>query len=273
MVQRRSWWILSLLPCAAALGCGHTEGEWQQKLRDVDELNKKLGAEQAQAAKDKADRDEADARLAQLKQRLAAAGVDVENLEQGAAQQARALEEHRRRADQREANRRRFELLRDRLGALAGSGVEVAVRHNRVVVALPGDALFDKGRESLRKEGAELLGKVADVIRGDADLAARGWEVAGHTDDAPLAGGFRDGWALSAMRAHEVLAFLIKPAGKGGGLDGRRLSAAGYGATDPVKAGDTPEGKQKNRRCELTIVPTADELTDLRSLAPPKAAR
>jgi chemotaxis protein MotB len=271
MVQRRSWWILSLLSCAVALGCAHTEGEWQRLTRDVDELNKKVAAEQAQAARDKAERDEADARRAKLEQRLAAAGVDVENLEQGAAQQARAIEEHRRRAEQREASKRRFELLRDKLGALAG--VEVVVRKNRVVVALPGDALFDKGRETLRKDGAELLGKVAEVIRGDAGLSARDWEVAGHTDDAPPPGGFRDGWALGAARAHEVLAFLVKPAGKGGGLDGRRWSAAGHGANDPVKTGDTPEARQKNRRCELVIVPTADELTDLRSIMAPAVAR
>ena len=37
------------------------------------------------------------------------------------------------------------------------------VRNNRLVIQLPGDVLFDAGRETLRREGREILVKVAEV--------------------------------------------------------------------------------------------------------------
>jgi chemotaxis protein MotB len=112
--------------------------------------------------------------------------------------------------------------------------------------------------------------QVADVIRNDKELQARSFQVAGHTDNKPLAGGpYRDNWGLSVMRAREVLSFLVAPVeGKngGGGLPPDHWSAAGYGDTDPVVANDNPEGMQKNRRVELVVVPNVEEMLDLKSL-------
>ena len=140
-----------------------------------------------------------------------------------------------------------------------------------MVIQLPGDVLFDSGRETLKKEGEQILLRVAEVIRSDSGLATRSFQVAGHTDNAPLAGGrFKDNWGLSVMRAREVLTFLINPPDsnkdKGGGLNPTKWSAAGFGDTDPIKPNDSPEGKQANRRCELVVVPNVEEMLDLKSL-------
>ena len=120
----------------------------------------------------------------------------------------------------------------------------------------------------MKDEGKNVLSAVAEVIRKDQQLSARYFQIAGHTDNKPLAGGtFRDNWGLSAMRAREVLVFLVSPQDKGGGgLNSSRWSAAGYGDTDPMKANDTPDGKQANRRCELVVVPNVEEMLDLKSL-------
>lgn len=270
MVRRRSsWWILGVALCAVAVGCGHSEDEWQAKLREADDSKTKLDAEQAQNKKAHGELDEAAAKVEQLKQQLKTAGVDISNLNANLEQQARALEEYRRRADQLEAIKRRFELLEKKLAALTKLGLSVIVRNNRMVIQLPGDVLFDTGRETLKKDGRDILAKVAEVVRGDPSLASRSFQVAGHTDNTPLSGGrFKDNWGLSAMRAREVLAFLVAPADKGGGgLSPTRWSAAGYGDTDPVKSNDTPDGKQANRRCELVVMPNVEEMLDLRSLS------
>ena len=50
------------------------------------------------------------------------------------------------------------------------------------------------------------------------------------------------------------------------GLPRTRWSAAGFGDTDPVADNDTPDGRQQNRRCEIIVVPNAEEMLDLRSL-------
>src|SRR5207237_750536 len=112
----------------------------------------------------------------------------------------------------------------------------------------------------------EILGQVAEVIRGDKDLMNRFFLVAGHTDNVPypFGGFFKDNWGLSLARARTVLLFLIgevKPADPkktGGGLNPNRWAAAGYGETDPVagtQAQQTEDERKKNRRVELVVQP------------------
>src|SRR5690606_24241355 len=117
------------------------------------------------------------------------------------------------------------------LAKLVNLGLKVEIRHNRMVIRLPGDVLFASGSEKLRKEGEAVILAVAEVIRKDDQLKKRYFQVAGHTDNKPLVGGrFGDNWGLSAMRAREVLVFLVKAeADKGGGLDATKLHAASYG--------------------------------------------
>jgi flagellar motor protein MotB len=41
---------------------------------------------------------------------------------------------------------------------------------------------------------------------------------------------------------------------KGGGIDGKRLTAVGYGESKPVASNKTNEGRAKNRRVEILIL-------------------
>ena len=251
----------------SALGCGYSEEEMRAKVREIESLKKQLDAEEARNAQFQKDLDEAKARIEQLKEQLAAAGVDVANLKKNMEEQARALAEYKKRAAQLEAIKKRFELLRAKLQSLTKLGLKVVVRKNRMVIQLPGDVLFDSGKETLKKEGKDILGQVAAVIRRDSQLSKRDFQVAGHTDDRPYQGVFKDNWGLSVMRAREVLDYLITPeAKKGGGLNSDRWSAAGYGSTDPVASNDSAQGRQQNRRCELVVLPSLEEMLDLKSL-------
>ncbi|WP_081865563.1 OmpA/MotB family protein [Chondromyces apiculatus] len=259
---------ITLLSGLGVIGCGYSEEEMQAKLREINDLQAELSKEQAQNKKARAEIEEAATKVGQLKAQLKAAGVDISNLNANLEQQARALEDYRKRAEQLEAIKKRFELLREKLQALTKLGLNVTVRNNRMVIQMPGDVLFDSGRETLKKDGQDIILKVAEVIRSDAGLASRTFQVAGHTDDAPLQGGrFKDNWGLSVMRAREVLAFLVTPVEKGGGgLNPTRWSASGYGETDPIKTNDSPENKQANRRCEIVVVPNVEEMLDLKTL-------
>jgi len=133
------------------------------------------------------------------------------------------------------------------------------------VIQLPGDVLFDSGHETLKKDGKDILAKVAEVVHNDPGLNSRTFQVAGHTDSQVLSGGqFKDNWGLSVMRAREVLVFLVDP--KAGSLPPNQWSAVGYGDTDPIQSNDTPEGRQANRRCELVVMPNVEEMIDLQTL-------
>ena len=249
-------------------GCGHSEEEWQVKLKEIDELKTQLQAERQSHQKTQDDYNSAKAEIEELKERLKQAGVDVQQLNASLAEQRKALEEFKRRAEQLESIRKRFELLRSKLDSLVKLGLSVSVRNNRMVISMPGDVLFDSGKTDLKKEGEDILRQVASVIRSDAQLNSRTFQVAGHTDNRPLGGGpYKDNWGLSLMRARQVLIFLISPVDKeGGGLNPMRWSASGYGDTDPIVPNNTPENMRQNRRVELVVLPNVEEMLDLQSL-------
>ena len=192
-------------------------------------------------------------------------GVNVSNIQANLNDTQKALADYKERARQLEAIKARFETLKAKLDALTALGLAVTVRHNRMVISLPGDVLFDSGHETLKKDGKDILLKVAGIIKADPQLVSRDYEVAGHTDNQPLAHGpFKDNWGLSLMRAREVLVFLVDPAQ--GGLPIPHWSAAGFADSDPVADNSTPDGRQKNRRCELIVLPSVEEMLDLKTI-------
>ncbi len=276
--------LSGVLGLSLLVGCGHSEDEWQAELA---KYNKLLAMHQ-QSVQEKqatqAELDRAKGNVEQLKGELEKMGVNMETLNEQLQQTGtqkeqlsksvqdmqRALDEYKTRAAQLERIKQRFEALRDKLKKLTELGLKVEIRRNRMVIRLPGDVLFASGQTSLRPEGKPVLNAVAEVIRKDAQLSARYFQVAGHTDDKPLAGGrFGDNWGLSVMRAREVLLYLISPLDPkkgGGGLNKTHLHPAGYGETDPIAKNDTDEGRQQNRRVELVLLPDVEEMLDLRSL-------
>lgn len=266
--------IARIIACAITLllinGCGHSEQDWRKKLNEINSLTSQRDASEKGYSQSKKELSEARAQVEQLRNQLESAGVDVANLRQNIDEQARALEEYKQRAAQLEAIKSRYQELRIKLQGLSKLGLKVTVRKNRMVIQLPGDVLFDSGRETLRKEGKAILAKVAAVIVRDGALNQRDFQVAGHTDDQKYVGLYQDNWGLSVMRAREVLAYLVKPAESGGGgLSPTHWSAAGYGDTDPVVPhGEGADARQSNRRCELVALPKIEEMLDLDKLAP-----
>lgn len=264
------WPLTPAVLALAALmgGCGYGQEEWDQKVRENEELRNQLTAQQQ--AQKKCDADYADAlhEVDELKSKLQERGLTLDNLSADLERQRKALEEYQLRLDQLDQIRKRFELLKGKLEALSKLGLKVDVRDNRMLIALPGDVLFASGRADLTPEGEAILRQVAEVVRNDRDLAQREFQVAGHTDSQPLRGGrYKDNWGLSAMRAQSVLVFLTTPTDKqGGGLDQKNWSAAGYADTDPIASNDDDAGRQKNRRVELVVMPNVEEMLNLDSL-------
>ena len=72
-------------------------------------------------------------------------------------------------------------------------------------------------------------------------------DVAGHTDSV---GSEQTNQALSERRATTVGSYL-----RGKGVSDQRVATVGFGKTHPVATNDTPDGRQQNRRVELTLTP------------------
>lgn len=109
---------------------------------------------------------------------------------------------------------------------------------------------FDSGRAALKETGKEVLKKVADAMKSYEDKAIR---VVGHTDNVPITKGlqkvFPSNWELSAARATTVVRFL-----QDAGIEPERLLATGRAEYAPIAPNDSPEGRQKNRRIEITLI-------------------
>lgn len=275
-------WLCVAMTALVLAGCGHTDEEMAAKQREIDKLSADLKAAKAQIADDQAKYSEAQNSIERMKEQLKAAGLGLEKSKEDAARLAQALAEYKQRADQLAVIEARFRELRNKLDKLNQIGVKVVPRNNRLVIQLPGDILFDSGKDDLKPQGKEVLGQVAEVIRGDKDLMNRYFVVAGHTDNVkyPPGGLFKDNWGLSLARARQVLLFLIgevkpvdpknpKKEPTGGGLNPARWSAAGYGETDPVAgtvAQQSAEDSKKNRRVELVVQPNVEEMLNLNNI-------
>jgi outer membrane protein OmpA-like peptidoglycan-associated protein len=97
---------------------------------------------------------------------------------------------------------------------------------------------FDTGRATIKAVSFQLLRDVAQVIRDNPEIGRI--QVQGHTDNVGSDG---LNLILSQRRAESVRRFLIQQ-----GVDRKRLTAKGFGESDPIATNDTPEGRQKNRR-------------------------
>ena len=253
----------------SAAGCGHSEDEWRAQLDKYGSLQASCSTREKELDTQLAAARE---RVATLESTLHDMGVDLKAVESERSRMAStlkeresALAEYKARAQRLEVVKARYDLLKKKLDELTRIGLVVSIRKNRMVVSLPGDVLFDTNKDTLRKDGEDILKKVAAAIRADRSLLDHDYQVAGHTDSLPLGSGpYHDNWGLSLMRARAVLLYLI---GKNGNLPRAHWSAAGFADTDPVASNGTKDGQQKNRRCEIVVLPDVDEMLDLKSLA------
>jgi chemotaxis protein MotB len=131
--------------------------------------------------------------------------------------------------------------------------LRIALRDGRMMLVLPTDVLFDSGKAVVKPAGRRALEQVGVAL---ASLSEREFQVAGHTDNEPIrVSGYASNWQLSTARALEVVEILMER-----GVAAQRLSAAGYGEFDAIADNDSVEGRARNRRIEITLVPNIDEL-------------
>lgn len=127
---------------------------------------------------------------------------------------------------------------------LANDGITITNTGDRLIVSLPQDITFDSGSFTVRSALRSDLNKVADNLLRYPDSSV---QIIGHTDS--------DGEAaynatLSERRANAVADVL-----QSGGVTFDRLQTAGRGEDQPVASNLTEEGKARNRRVEIVVIP------------------
>ena len=132
----------------------------------------------------------------------------------------------------------------------SGSGVDVTETDGgrAILVNLPDGVTFDVGSATLRPSFRATLDKVAASMMQYPDSLI---DVYGHTDST---GSDVFNQRLSEQRAATVMNYLISR-----GVPASRLRSQGFGESMPVASNDTTDGRARNRRVEIKIVPITQE--------------
>ncbi len=132
----------------------------------------------------------------------------------------------------------------------SGTGVDVTETDGgkAILVNLPDGVTFDVGSATLQPAFRATLDKVAQSM---IDYPQSLIDVYGHTDST---GSDAFNQRLSEQRATTVMNYLISR-----GVPASRLRSQGFGETMPVASNDSVDGRARNRRVEIKIVPVTQE--------------
>ena len=157
--------------------------------------------------------------------------------------------------DMSELERAKQELEKRLQDEINDKQVKVEMQDKGLVITFVSEVLFDSGKAKLRKDSYSKLDKVASVL--NTTVADLNVGIEGHTDNQPIKkSGWKSNWELSTARALSVLHYLSDKS-----VSEPRLAAIGYGEYKPVASNDDKEGRQKNRRVEIVILPKTETKT------------
>jgi chemotaxis protein MotB len=250
---------LALVPLAAA-GCV-SKSEYTKAMQSADARYNALDAENTRLKSDLADVSKRNEQLkgdltlksgelgktiAELRQRLSTLESDNSRLTQELADSQKAREEK-----VREVSSTYEQLVAKMKGEIDKGQVTISELKGKLTVNMVEAILFDSGRAEVKPEGLVVLGKVIEILKTVNDKSIR---IEGHTDNqrivGPLTQRYPTNWELSAARAINVARYLQKQ-----GIEPASLSSAAYGEFKPVANNGTLEGRAKNRRIEIVLVP------------------
>jgi chemotaxis protein MotB len=126
--------------------------------------------------------------------------------------------------------------------------VSIEMGRDGLVISLREAGFFASGSATPKAESIPTLRHlIATLGRSPYDL-----RIEGHTDNLPIhSAEFDSNWELSSARATRIARIFIDAKA----MPADRLSAAGYAEFHPVDSNETPEGRAKNRRVDLVVVP------------------
>ncbi|NTU27902.1 flagellar motor protein MotB [Bacillus tequilensis] len=127
--------------------------------------------------------------------------------------------------------------------------LETKMTSEGLLITIKDSIFFDSGKATIRKEDVPLAQEISNLL---VINPPRNIIISGHTDNMPIKNSeFQSNWHLSVMRAVNFMGLLIENPK----LDAKVFSAKGYGEYKPVASNKTAEGRGKNRRVEVLILP------------------
>jgi chemotaxis protein MotB len=251
MLKKQLPFIIVVLFSFFISGCV-TTGTYEKKVKEADNQAKELASLQQKYDKMKADRD-------QLKEAFANATSDQTNIRQKVAdleaentKLKENLAEVKKKEVEVQTESNTFkQLMQEMKGEVAKGQVTISELKGKLTLDVVDKILFASGQSEVKQEGLEVLQRVIDILKNVKDKSIR---IEGHTDNVRIKGRlvkqYPTNWELSAARALNVTKYLQQQ-----GIDPALLSATAFGEYKPVANNETPEGRAKNRRIAIILLP------------------
>lgn len=129
-------------------------------------------------------------------------------------------------------------------GVAANNGCpELKKEEQEILTAAFENLEFASGKDVISKQSLASLNALADLLKKNPNWKM---QIDGHTDNV---GNAKSNTVLSQKRADAVKKYLASK-----GVAASRISSKGYGSSKPVADNKTPEGRDRNRRVEMTII-------------------
>ena len=124
--------------------------------------------------------------------------------------------------------------------------LEVVQEQDLFIIRVFNKGLFGSGKATVPESYRDLFERIGGAIERQVPGPV---VVVGHSDNVPIrTAAFPSNWHLSTARAQAVADAIEPSLG-----DPERLTFEGRSDTEPVDSNDTPEGRAKNRRVEITL--------------------
>lgn len=138
--------------------------------------------------------------------------------------------------------------------------IDIDINETVVMITISDKLLFSSGSARVNPKANNLLERLAAVINSEPALEVM---VEGHTDSQTVKPGayIKDNWELSVQRSTAVIRKLQNDFN----VDPAKLIAAGRSSYHPLTENDTKEGRAKNRRTRIVILPNLDKFLALLS--------
>lgn len=220
--------------------------ELQRRVRELDENNRQLTTQMAQAQQQsQAFRERAELLARQLQD------ASSQNKELLAATQQIATQARGMQASMAQRGGARLTANNSVANSASGlqiSGAQVIPDGDVVRIRISADQLFSPGTAQPNPAGGMLLDQVASALTRQYPRQRAGIE--GHTDTAQLYNGITP-YQLASAQSQAVMDQLVRR----GGVPMQQLFVIAHGPNHPIADNQSPTGRAENRRIEIVIYP------------------
>lgn len=130
--------------------------------------------------------------------------------------------------------------------------LETTLTDEGLLVTISDSVLFESGVAEVRNKDKKIVKEISELLIMDP---SRSIVISGHSDNIPIkTPQFDSNWDLSVMRAVNFMEVLLE----NDKLKPQWFSAKGFGEFKPVASNKTADGRAKNRRVEILIMPRTE---------------